>query len=346
MSIKNDYRERITQLDNLLLSILAQRLDIAFRIGEIKRKNNESIIDTHREEEVKNLWIKEAIRLGLPVPLVEAILTQIFIYSRLKQVEKFGDPKILFIGYGKMATNIGSFFSSIGYKVGFTGKDINKAKMSALNAKGIALPPSEGIEWADLVFIALRPSALFSDFFNNIINKCKGKIVMDIFSVKGEFYDVLASLADKIKFDYISLHPLFGPLRNPIGETMVLIPHTRNEAIVNHIKTFLLRCGFKVVLTTRDDHDRIMALVQVAHHFVIKGLSKFLDKVSRESNINLNDFFTHSLKETLSTSSKIDDDTFIEIQKKNPYANKVREEIIRYLIELNEELKNLASLNR
>ena len=45
-------RSRIDKIDDELIKLFENRLDIAKRIGDIKRKNNIKVVDLKREEEV------------------------------------------------------------------------------------------------------------------------------------------------------------------------------------------------------------------------------------------------------------------------------------------------------
>ena len=48
----HELRERIDEIDEEILELLHERVEVAKRIGEIKRENKISITDTEREEEV------------------------------------------------------------------------------------------------------------------------------------------------------------------------------------------------------------------------------------------------------------------------------------------------------
>lgn len=59
-----EFRKKIDALDKQLLQLLAQRLEICQKIAEYKHKNNLSIQDQNREQEIIKSRIKEFKELG------------------------------------------------------------------------------------------------------------------------------------------------------------------------------------------------------------------------------------------------------------------------------------------
>lgn len=59
-----EFRKKIDALDERLLQLLAQRLEICQKISEYKHKNNLSIQDQNREQEIIKSRIKEFKELG------------------------------------------------------------------------------------------------------------------------------------------------------------------------------------------------------------------------------------------------------------------------------------------
>ena len=83
-----------------------------------------------------------------------------------------------------------------------------------------------------------------------------------------------------------------------------------------------------------EEHDKTIALFQSLTHFVAKGIVK----------LNLPDtkFLTPSSLKLLSAISDVKDDSeslFYDIQKFNPYAAKMRENLIKMLVEINKKIK-------
>lgn len=73
----NELRNRIDMLDDKILSLLAERLKVCHRIGEIKKAQNLPIQDKKREQQVyKRIW-DLAMKLELNPLQVEMVYREI-----------------------------------------------------------------------------------------------------------------------------------------------------------------------------------------------------------------------------------------------------------------------------
>ncbi len=73
MREKNNPRAEIDAIDDELLRLLNRRAKIALRVGEVKRRNDTSLCDHHREREVLDRLCQQN-----PGPLDEQNVTSIF----------------------------------------------------------------------------------------------------------------------------------------------------------------------------------------------------------------------------------------------------------------------------
>ncbi len=96
-------------------------------------------------------------------------------------------------------------------------------------------------------------------------------LLMDLTSLKAEpVRAMLASSASEV----IGLHPLFGPGVSSLqGQNVVLCPG-RGERWLPRLKALLERKGARLVVTTPERHDEIMAVVQGLNHLntIVLGL--------------------------------------------------------------------------
>lgn len=92
----------------------------------------------------------------------------------------------------------------------------------------------------------------------------KGQVVCDLTSLKeGPVNAMLASAADVIGF-----HPMFGPgVTSLKGQTIISCPARVHPAIYEHIVSIFRNQGASVVVTTPEEHDRLMAIVQALVHY-------------------------------------------------------------------------------
>lgn len=70
----DDLRHRIDRLDNYVMEILSERMDIAKQIGEFKRDNNITILQTNRWDEI----VHDRIEKGMKKDLTEDFIKEMF----------------------------------------------------------------------------------------------------------------------------------------------------------------------------------------------------------------------------------------------------------------------------
>ncbi|MEJ2776799.1 chorismate mutase [Sulfolobaceae archaeon RB850M] len=334
-------RKEIENIDKQIVELLAKRLKISMKIGEIKNKIGKSVTDEKREEVVKNYWIENAKIFGLPESLVNSILPLIFSYSKLYQINPGQKRNVTIIGYGGMARSLVSLLSLAGHNVVVTGRDRNKASALANEFKCVYMNLENALKWGELIILALPPVAI--EYIRSILSKpvIRDKIVMDIFSSKDKAFKELEEMSIKHSFKFVSTHPLFGPILYPVGERIAIIPSKSSEDSFKEVVEFWKESGLVPVITTVEEHEKAMAIVQVLSHFYILGLSRSIESAKRELEIDkISDLQTTNFREILKIINRVNElyPVIIEIQNSNPYAYKVREIGVKELQELDKEI--------
>jgi len=338
MSELEEYRKEIENIDRQIIQLVAKRLKIAAKIGEIKIKMGKSITDEKREEKVRQYWHEYARSFGVPESLVDSVLPILFSYSKLIEINPGKKKNITIIGYGGMARSLVSLFSLVGHNVVITGRNKEKAERLASEFKYVYMDLDSAINWGEYIILALPPSSL--DFITDISPKFSNKVVMDIFSSKHQVFEQLEKLSEIYSFNYISTHPLFGPILYPVGERIVIIP-SKTSKNIEEIINFWREVGLNVSISTVDEHERAMAVVQVLTHFYILGLSRAIEELKKDLKIeDLQDFYTTNFKEINRILDRVKTilPVIMEIQKSNPYAYKARDIGIRELQKVKDEL--------
>ena len=92
----------------------------------------------------------------------------------------------------------------------------------------------------------------------------KDKLLLDITSIKVEPVNkMLESQAD-----VIGMHPMFGPtIPTTVNQTLILTPGRDTHGWINILQEYFKKKGMKVKITTTEQHDKIMSLIQVLIHF-------------------------------------------------------------------------------
>lgn len=146
-------------------------------------------------------------------------------------------------------------------------------------------------------------------------------LLMDLTSLKAEPVRVmLASSACEV----IGLHPLFGPgVTSLAGQNIVLCPG-RGERWRTRIRRLLEGGGARVVVTTPERHDEIMAIVQGLNHLntIVLGL------VLRETGMKEEDlerFTTPIFRTKMEIMKKVfaKPDLYAEILTLNPHMGRI-----------------------
>ena len=113
----------------------------------------------------------------------------------------------------------------------------------------------------------------------------EGSLLMDLTSLKKEPVELMMANS---KADVIGCHPLFGPgVEDPTGEKVILCP-ARGRKWFAWLRTVLEKNGLVVTEETPEEHDKIMAIVQVLNHLntislgmTLTGTGVSLGKISK-----------------------------------------------------------------
>lgn len=159
---------------------------------------------------------------------------------------------------------------------------------------------------------------------------------MDVCSVKIHPIRLMKKLLPK-GTRIIGTHPLFGPQSGKHGIKdleIVICPVRTDIALMQWIRKMFAGMGLKIILTTPQNHDKIMAYSQALTHFFAKGVIKATESMKFE-------FSTPSARKLFDIVNDIKDDSpvlFNDIETLNPYAKKMRKDLINNLNQLNNNL--------
>ena len=130
---------------------------------------------------------------------------------------------------------------------------------------------------ADLVLVALPPAAVVPWIESNAGIFKDGAIVVDATGVKGTVCAALRRFALQDRWTFVGGHPMAGKERNGFahatanlfdGASMILTPYPScGRGPLDRLEAFFRGLGFgRVVFTTPEHHDRMIALTsQLAH---------------------------------------------------------------------------------
>lgn len=153
-------------------------------------------------------------------------------------------------GKGKTGSQFAKLFRNLGARV-------------LVADLGTKLSNSELIEQADIVIFSVPLHLTGKIMKSHVGDLRKGQIVLDVSSLKLKQVAVM----NEGKAEVIGMHPLFGPTKkNFEGLTMVLCPGNCRKVTIKGVSDVFKMVGMKVVEMTPDEHDKLMAVVQVVPH--------------------------------------------------------------------------------
>ncbi|MBW1917601.1 MAG: prephenate dehydrogenase/arogenate dehydrogenase family protein [Deltaproteobacteria bacterium] len=117
-------------------------------------------------------------------------------------------------------------------------------------------------------------------------------LLMDLTSLKK---DPMAAMLEYFPGEVVGTHPLFGPgLESIKGSIMVLCPG-RGERWFNWLHDLLARAGAIVQITTPEEHDIMMSVVQGLTHFILIAMGTTLRTLNTKVN-ELENFATPTFR--------------------------------------------------
>ena len=322
-------RERMRRLDLELIANAAERIDLARRIGEAKRRQHLPTVDYAQERAVLERARAAALERGLDHRLAEELLARLIRASVSAQDEDrlrvgalgAGKSAVLVGGAGRMGRWMSRFLSAQGYMVG---------------ALDPAATPEEN-EWAkrellgaDLVVCATPPSAT-AGLYREWVNDPPRGVVADLASIKGPLLDPIAALA-RAGGRVASLHPMFGPSIVLLRDADVVICDTQDVEATRTVEELFALTTARLVHVPLEDHDRIMAdLLSLAH---ATAIAFALALPESEHPVRSTTF--QALETLAATVTRESPDVYYEIQAHNVFSKQA-------LVRLEASLKRLMS---
>ncbi|MCK0150364.1 prephenate dehydrogenase [Marivita sp. S6314] len=204
---------------------------------------------------------------------------------------------------------------------------------------GVTLTSLRSVSQADVILIA-APVSAFEQVVSDIAVTCKpGALIVDVGSVKVIPAEIMRRLLPN-HVDIVATHPLFGPQSAGQGiEGLKVAVCPVQGQRHTQVAAFLRKClGLTVILTTPEDHDNEVAVVQGLTHLIAKVLLKMGPLPTRMTTKSFD-----LLSEAISMVQFDAPEVFEAIEKANPYAETVRRQFFDLAASLSTELEAAAT---
>jgi chorismate mutase/prephenate dehydrogenase len=316
-------RDEIARLDRTLLEILGRRFELAEEVGRIKAGGGHPVVVREVEQRVLTRARDAAVLCGVSPEVMENIFSAIIRGAVERQhrvgveLGARGGARMLVIGAGgAMGGWLCRFLESIGHTV--LGVDAAWSDLPHAEGRHARLEEVPDLDGVDMIFVSVPLDATGGVLHELAKVDCP---VVEIASIKSHLREPLLALKHPL-----SLHPMFGPGKNPLEPITVvhavLDDEEKERAL---ILQRLAHPYLNLVSLPFEHHDRLMGwLLGLAHlHGILfaGALSRSgLDPEELERTASTT--FSRQV-ETARTVLEEDPDLYFAIQRLNPFRGEV-----------------------
>lgn len=142
----------------------------------------------------------------------------------------------------------------------------------------------EAVKNADIVIFCVPIENMVETIQQVAPHAPEGSLLMDVCSVKMETAEALNEYAPE-NVEILPCHPMFGPRVPSIKRQIIVLTPIENRANnwLDRVKRYLTESECEIVMTTPQEHDKYMSIVQGLTHFSFITLASTIRKL----NINV-----------------------------------------------------------
>ncbi|CAK1845057.1 fused chorismate mutase/prephenate dehydrogenase [Vibrio crassostreae] len=264
----NELRDQIDAVDKQMLDLLAQRLALVEKVGEVKSEHGLPIYVPEREAAMLASRRQEAEKIGVPAQLIEDILRRTMRESYASEKDsgfKCLNPELRSVvivgGNGQLGGLFGRMFKLSGYEVKILGsQDWDKA--------------DEILDNAGLVVVTV-PIHLTEGVIAKLGNLPSDCILCDLTSIKSK---PLQAMMDMHQGPVVGLHPMFGPDVPSLAKQVIVYSDGRGSESYQWLLNQFGIWGASLCQMDAAEHDHGMTLIQALRHFTSFAYGLHLSK--------------------------------------------------------------------
>jgi len=259
-------RSELDIVDGELVELVGKRLATVESIRAAKRASGAHVFDRRREQQVRQNAEVRAVELGIDLKVIDAIMDALLSASHAAQQEhrsedtSSADLKHVVIvgGDGKMGRLFGRLFTERGHRVGVVEKGDALDEALQADVVMVSVPMASAVEVTRQLAARVRPGALVCD-----INSLKRDVCEAMTACRGEA---------------MGMHPMFGPTVASLRRQKVVTCDVKTGPLCGWLRAELGALGAELFTATPEEHDKMMAVVQVLTHFGIMTMGSALAK--------------------------------------------------------------------
>lgn len=258
MSVElNELRDQIDSVDKQILTLLAERLALVEKVGEVKSRHGLPIYAPDREAAMLASRRAEAEKLGVPPQLIEDILRRTMRESYASEKDsgfKRLNPELRSVviigGRGKLGGLFARMFRLSGYNVKILDRDDWDRADEMLSDAGLVVV-SVPIDLTESVIAKL----------GQLPADC---ILCDLTSIKSK---PLQAMLDIHAGPVVGLHPMFGPDVPSLAKQVIIHCDGRGQEQYQWLLQQFTIWGASLCAIEASEHDKGMSLIQALRHF-------------------------------------------------------------------------------
>lgn len=252
-------RERIDEIDQQILDLLAERTRIVNTVLEKKIQNQLPIFVAHREDAKTESFREQAEERGLDADWAEDFLRMIMSSSRASQSTKefpraTEEPQHILVVGAK--GGMGSLYTRIMEQTGHHVYKIDKNNWHELEAMAPKL---------DMAIVTV-PINVTDDVIRRLAPKLKPDTILADFTSNKT--DPMAVMLESHEGPVLGLHPMHGPDVHNLSKQLMVFCPARDAEKSAWFKKQCELWGMQIIEADPEKHDHVMHLVQGLRHFV------------------------------------------------------------------------------
>lgn len=265
-------RVEVARTDEQIMKLIARRLDLARRVGEIKLKAGLPIQDYNVEKMVLERNLRRARELELPPEIAEDVTRTLIHYAvqvqderhrRARRRQRTRATTVLVVGgCGAMGNWIARYFNSFGYSIA-----IFDERRDATPAEFAIVEDLERAARRSGIIALATPISATPELLRRIAATRTKALVFDICSLKSPLYGAIdEALAAGIRVT--SVHPMFGPGASMLAGRNIVFCETGPKDYSRFARSLFEATTARLIDVPLRMHDRFMGYVLGLSHLV------------------------------------------------------------------------------
>lgn len=265
-------RVEVARTDEQIMKLIARRLDLARRVGEIKLKAGLPIQDYNVEKTVLERNLRRARELELPLEIAEEVTRTLIHYAVQVQDEhhrlathrprRKASTVLVVGGCGAMGNWIARYFNSFGYSIA-----IFDQRRDVIPSEHTFVEDLERAARRCRIIVLATPISATPEVLRRIAVTRTKALVFDICSLKSPLYGAIEeALAAGIRVT--SVHPMFGPGASVLAGRNIVFCQTGTKDYSRLARSLFAATTARLIDVPLRMHDRFMGYVLGLSHLV------------------------------------------------------------------------------